>query len=167
MTRSPPAEGTAASRWPGHAAAAALFAFALVSFYWAAGGTTGVSTLGGSIEEQALARDPTLAAITWVTALLKTAAAVLALALVRSWGRRLPRRWLLLTAWGAAATLTAYGVLQFTGVALVALDVVSPTEPKNTTVLLWRLLLWEPWFILCGLLLGLAARRAHERPGRA
>lgn len=36
------------------------FSFAVTSFYFAAGGTAGVSTLGGKIEELARARDPGL-----------------------------------------------------------------------------------------------------------
>lgn len=97
---------------------------------------------------------------------MKVGGAALALALVQPWGRRLPRRSLLLVAWGAAVVLAVYGVLQLTGVVLVALDVVDPSEPMGTRVLLWRGLLWEPWFVLCGVLLGLAARSGHRRPPR-
>jgi len=36
--------------WAAYAAAAAAFSFAVTSFYFAAGGTAGMSTLGGKIE---------------------------------------------------------------------------------------------------------------------
>jgi len=62
--------------------------------------------------------------------------------------------------------LTFYAVPQIAGVALLALDVVVPSEPISTRVLLWRGLFWEPWFVACGVLLGLATRHAQRRPSR-
>ena len=79
-----------------------MFAFALTSFYFAAGGTTGLSTLGGVIEEKALARDRTLLTLAWITGSMKVTGAALALALVQPWGRRFPQRWLLRAGWGSA-----------------------------------------------------------------
>ncbi len=133
------------------------FAFAAVSIYWGLGGTAGVDTLGGRIEELAVARDPVIVTLVWVTGLLKVAGGVLALALVRPWGNRLPRRWLVRGAWAGAVLLTVYGLVQVTSVALVALGVLTPSEPVEPLVLWWRLLLWEPWFLVWGVLLGLSA----------
>lgn len=127
------------------------------------GGTAGVSTLGGRIEELALARDPMIITLVWVTGLLKVAGGVLALALVQPWGRRLPRRWLMGGAWAGAVLLTVYGTVQVSSVALVALGVLTPTQPVEPVVLWWRLLLWEPWFLLWGVLLGLSAWVASQR----
>lgn len=161
-----PADSSApAWSWPGYAAAAVAFAFAAVSFYWGFGGMVGVSTLGGRIEELALARDPMIITMVWVTGVLKVAGGVLALALVQPWGHKLPRWWLLLAAWGGAVLLTVYGLLQMTSVALVAFGVITPTQPVEPTVLWWRLLLWEPWFVAWGLLLGLTAWAAGKRTG--
>lgn len=150
-------EGT----WASYAAAIVAFAFAFagVSFYWAAGGMAGVSTVGGSIERMAIARAPGFVTVLWVTAALKLVGGVLALALTRPWARKLSRRWLLRAAWGAAILLTLYGAVQTASVALVRVGV-SPDPPVDSTVLWWRLLLWEPWFLLWGVLLGLAARNA-------
>ena len=155
--------GAPAWSWPAYAAAAVAFAFAAVSFYWGAGGLVGVSTLGGRIEELALARDPAIIAMVWVTGVLKVLGGLLALALVQPWGRRLPRQWLLRAAWGGAGLLTVYGLLQTTFVALIAFGVITPTQPVESTVLRWRLLLWEPWFLLWGVLLALAAWAGGER----
>jgi len=44
--------------WVGYAASAWAFVFATISFYWAAGGTVGLATLGSTIQALALARDP-------------------------------------------------------------------------------------------------------------
>ncbi len=149
--------------WPGYAAAAVAFAFAAVSFYWGLGGTAGVNTLGGRIEELALARDPMIITMIWVTGILKVAGGLLALALVRPWGLRLPRRWLVRGAWTGAALLTVYGLVQVSSVALVAVGVLTPTQPVEPVVLWWRLLLWEPWFLLWGVLLGLTAWVERKR----
>lgn len=123
----------------------------------------GISTLGGRIEELTLARDPVIMTMVWVTGLLKVLGGLLALALVQPWGRRLPRQWLVRVAWGGAVLLTAYGLLQVTSLALVASGVITPTEPVEPTVLWWRLLLWEPWFLVWGILLGLTAWAAGKR----
>jgi hypothetical protein len=149
--------------WAGYAAAGVAFAFAAVSFYWGAGGMAGVSTLGGRFEQLARARDPMIVTMVWVTGFLKVAGGLLALALVQPWGRRLPLRWLRLTAWSGAVLLTVYGVLQVISVALVAFGAVTPSQPVNSTVMWWRLLLWEPWFLIWGVLLGFTAWRSRKR----
>jgi hypothetical protein len=72
--------------WPAYAAAV----YALVSFY----GTGGVGTLGGRLEE--MARSGAGGAVAGRGGgVLKLAGAVLALTLVRPWGRVVPRRLLL------------------------------------------------------------------------
>lgn len=158
-----PRQSGAASSWPGYAAAAVAFAFAAVSFYWGLGGTAGVSTLGGQIEALALARDPLIIALVWVTGIGKVVGGLFALALVRPWGRALPRRWLLRGAWAGAVLLTVYGLVQVVSVALVAMGVLTPTQPVEPSVLWWRLLLWEPWFLVWGVLLGLTAWVERKR----
>ena len=149
--------------WPAVTAALLAFAFAAVSFYWAAGGSAGLDTLGGRIEELARARDPALVTATWVTGLAKVACGVLALALVRPWRARLGGRLLQLTAWIGAAALIGYGLLQVGSLLLVALGLLEPAEPVEPAVLRWRLLLWEPWFLIIGLLLAQAARTHRRR----
>jgi len=129
--RAPGSTRRAAPRWPGHAAASVAFAFAVVSVYWGLGGTAGVSSLGGSIEQRALAHDPLIIALAWITGGLKVVVGLLALALVQPWGRRLPRRLLLLTAWTGAVLLSVYGALQLTGVALITLGVVTPHPARR------------------------------------
>ncbi len=81
----------------GYAACAWAVVFAAVSFYWAVGGIAGVNTNASAITKLVLARDSGWIAIMWGTGALKIIAGLLALALVRPWGRAIPR-WLLLTA---------------------------------------------------------------------
>lgn len=138
--------------------------FAGVTFYWAAGGMAGVHTLGGPIEKLAIARDAPFVTILWVTAILKVAGGVLAVALIRPWLRKVPRRWLVRAAWGAAVPLTLYGAIQTASVALVRFNIIIPSKPVASNVLWWRLLVWEPWFLLWGVLLGVAAWHVGRRP---
>jgi hypothetical protein len=65
--------------------------------------------LANVIKQRAQDHDPEFLTILWGTIALKVIAGLLALALVRPWGRVIPR-WLLLTAtWGAGALLVLYG----------------------------------------------------------
>lgn len=157
-------DARSSASWAAYAAAATAFSFALVSLYWAAGGTAGLGTLGGSIEAQARARDPGLVAATWVATVLKVMGGLLALALVQAWGRRLPRRILMVAAVGGAALLVLYGSVSMVGVVLTALDVLDNSEGLSDGALRWRIFLWEPWFLVWGLLLGLSAWRFARAP---
>jgi len=65
---------------------------AVVSFYWVLGGTAGIDTLGGSLEELARDGDPVVLWLAGAAGVLKAAGTGLALALVRPWGRVVPRR---------------------------------------------------------------------------
>ncbi|MBO0922169.1 DUF3995 domain-containing protein [Cellulomonas sp. zg-ZUI222] len=148
--------------WVAWGAVVAAFAFAAVSLLWATGSTLGLDTLGGTVERLGRARDPALLVANGVALVLKVAGGVLALALVQPWGRRLPRRPLLALGWAGAAVLVVYGLLQVTSLALVAAHVVVPDEVLSTRALRWRLLLWEPWFLVWGVLLAGATLR-HQR----
>ena len=85
---------------------------------------------------------------------LKVAGGVLAL--VRPWGRVVPRGRLLGAAWAASTVLTAYGGLLVAVGALVLTGVISPSGPVDRTALRWHVLVW-------GLLLGVAAWRYGRR----
>ncbi|MBO3094940.1 DUF3995 domain-containing protein [Cellulomonas dongxiuzhuiae] len=148
--------------WVAWGAVVVAFAFAAVSLVWATGSTAGLDTLGGSVERLGWERDPSLLAANAVALVLKVLGGVLALALVQPWGERLPRRPLLALAWSAAALLVLYGALQVTTLALVAADVVVPDEVLSDRALRWRLLLWEPWFLVWGLLLAGATLRSQR-----
>ena len=164
MSRSQPTgDDVRPGRWTGFAAAGVAFAFAAVSTYWGLGGRALLDTLGGEIERRARAGDGVLLAANAVGAVLKVLGGVLALALVQPWGERLPRRPLQAVAWAGAAVLTVYGVVQTAAMVLVALDVFEPAEPLERRAVLWRLFLWEPWFLVWGLVLGAAAWHFRAR----
>lgn len=149
-------EGRSPLVWAGLAAFAWGLLFAGISFYWGLGGTLGLDTIGGELERLDRSRDPAIIAAVWVTGVMKVAGAVLALALVQTWGRRLPRLPLLLLGWGAAAVLTLYGGTLVASEALVASGLVR-LHAVDWKPLLWHLHLWDMSFLVWGILFALAA----------
>ena len=91
----------------------------------------------------------------WVVVLLCAVGFGVALALIRPWGRRLPRQLLLAAAWTATAMLTLRGVA---GVAVDGLiDVEFPMRPVFTVA-----------FVVGGLLFaGLAVSAGHTGVGQS
>jgi len=100
----PPAAPTRSctTPWAAYAACALAWLSAVPSFYWALGGTAGLDTVGGAIEELARTRDPAGIALGLGAGVLKLAGGLLALALVRPWGRAIPGRLLGGAAWTAS-----------------------------------------------------------------
>ncbi len=172
MARAASTVGSRSTAWAAYVACAWAFVFAAISCYWAAGGTVGADTVGGTIEALGRARDPRFVALLWGTGIAKILLGLLALALVRPWGRVLPRRLLLVAAWGVGAGMAAYGAIQLvvTGVAagLMATGVISATASVDWTAIRWHLLLWDPWWLWGGVLFGVAActyqRGARPQP---
>ncbi|MCE6995123.1 DUF3995 domain-containing protein [Saccharothrix sp. S26] len=165
MTRSAQASPrtTKGGRWLGWAVFVVGALYAVVSAYWAVGGTAGLDTLGGALAEMARARDPQLIVIVWSTVVLKLVGAVLGLALVQPWGRRVPR-WLLLTAsWGATVVLVLYGGVLVVAQSLIAVGVVPRASSFDPVAFYWHLFVWDPWFLLWGVLLGVATLRFARR----
>jgi hypothetical protein len=113
------------ANWPASAACVAALLYAAVSFYWAFGGTAGIGTLGGRLEELGRNGDPAVLWLAGIAGVLKVAGAVMALALVRPWGRVVPRRVLLGAAWAGAVVLVGYGGLYVAGGALALGGVVE------------------------------------------
>lgn len=164
--RSRPAVGVA---W---AAAALGTGHALVSAYWAAGGTALLDTIGGDIERWARERHAGLGAAIWAVAALKLGVALAAPVLagvgagrLPAWTRgRVPRR----LGWVAAVTLALYGgVLTVTGL-LIQAGVIEAAADADDRALAWHAYFWDPWFLLWGVAFGLSLRlaRAERLAGR-
>ena len=156
-------------RRPGLAAAYAAavlgFTYAMLSLYWAAGGTALLSTVGGSLEDIGRHGGLPAVALGLAAAGLKLAAGILALALVRPWGRAIPRTWLLACATGASAVLACYGAIQVTAGSLVLSGAVRPATPVDWIALRWHVWIWDAWFLAWGILLGVAAAAAWRQAG--
>jgi hypothetical protein len=148
--------------WAGRAACAWAAIFALMSLYWAAGGQVGGKTIGVEIYRLGRERDPSLVAQLWTAFALKALIAMLALALVQAWGRRLPRRLLLVLAGATGAGITLYGGGGLVDHALMATGAISTPEALGTYAVPWHLALWDPFWLAGGLLF-LAATRAFQK----
>jgi hypothetical protein len=153
-----------------YAAAVVAFGYALVSLYWAAGGDSLISTVGGYVEQFARRGGAGPVLVGLAAGVAKVAGGVLALALVRPWGRVVPRRWLLTASAGVSAVLVMYGGLNVAAGALVLAGAIHPSGSVNRTALRWHVGVWDLWFLLWGILLALATvgywrRTAH--PGTA
>jgi len=153
---------TAASRWSAvgtvaaYVAAIVAFGYALMSLYWALGGHALVSTIGGYVEQFARRGGPLPVLIGLAAALAKVLGGLLALALVRPWGRVVPRRWLLIGSAGASVLLVVYGGVTVLFGALVLSGVIHPAGSVDRTALRWHVGVWDLWFLVWGILLALA-----------
>jgi len=156
--------GMPLARGAAYGAAAAAFGYAAVSLYWAAGGTAGLSTVGGIAQTMARTGGGAAAAGIAAIVLLKTAGGLLALAMVMPWGQRLPHRALSIAGLAGSALLIVYGAVEVVGEALAETGAVTPSAP-DWTALRWHLALWDPWFLAWGLLLA-AATWGYRRSAR-
>jgi hypothetical protein len=69
----PPITRSGPTAWAAYAACALALLSAVPSFYWALGGTAGLDTVGGAIEELARTRDPAGVALGIAAGVLKVA----------------------------------------------------------------------------------------------
>jgi hypothetical protein len=126
-----------------YGAAAWSILFAAMSAFWALGGTLGLDTLGNEIERDARAREPDVIALVWVTALLKLVGAALAIA-----------------TWIVGLGVLAYALASFAQHGLMKADVVDTPVALGSSAVGWHLALWDPFWLLGGLLFIAAARQA-------
>lgn len=140
MLTSPPFTGHAsAAVWPGYAAAAWALLFTLPHVYWALGGTVGLA--GSSMTG-------TLLLVNLVAIPLLLVAAGVALGTVQSWGGMIPRRLLRPAVWGVSLVLSVRGIG-----GLVQRSVSSGHSGSQSLLSL----IADPWFVLGGVLFGVAA----------
>jgi hypothetical protein len=149
--------------WAGYAAFAWAAAYAIVvRGYHGLGGTIG---LAGTFEDPAAMRRASLVAGVGILV-----AGFGALALVRPWGLRLPRRLVIVpalagSAYAAAHALTAYITKPLHALGVVELRFDGWAERDETAQFLWDLLFYEPWFLGLGVLVTLATLHHHRRTG--
>ncbi len=137
--------------------------YAAVSVYWGSGGTWLVDTVGGSIAKAALAGSTGAILAVWAAAFLKLVASVLPLLALRrlsspAWNRNL---WVL--AWVEAAILTLYGLVLTASGLLLQAGVIHASANADHRALAWHAYLWDPWFLIWGLLVGFALRAGRQR----
>ena len=146
--------GSHSHAWTGYAACAWCCVFAAMSFYWALGGTAGLSTVSPELRPLVIARDPGFITILWITGVLKLIGGVFALALVRPWSQKLPRTLLLAAGWGGTVVLLIHGGDFLLRGVLWMSGVVSVPESVSASVIYGYTFLWGPWWLLGGILFG-------------
>jgi hypothetical protein len=157
---------------PGLRAAQAAFVvgllYAAISVYWAVGGTWLLDTVGASLTQAGHGASAGVLFAVWAAAALKIVAAVLPLLAVNpehappgGRGRRVFR----VLTWVEAVILVLYGlVLTVTGL-LVQSGLVTAAANADHRALRWHAYLWDPWFLVWGLLVTAALLRSR-RPAR-
>lgn len=142
--------------WPGYAACVLALGYATEKIHWGLGGTVGLAS------PDAFGDDVHL----WTpglgdTAVLALIGAGIALALVRPWGRRIPRWALLSAAALGSAMLVPVGVMG----TVVTLRDLGELLSGGASIGLqpWVFVIEYPWFLAWGLTLGSAAVCYHLR----
>lgn len=146
-------------------AAALAFGTAAISLFWTAGGSWLLDTVGGELEKLARGRSVGAMSLGGTAVVLELAAGLLALALVRPWGRQLSRRLLLGTNALASVILLVWGAANVCAGALVLGGVIAPADGLNERALRWHVFVWDPWFVVWGAALALAIQ-GHRRSDR-
>lgn len=126
--------------------------FAAAHVFWALGGEVGLDISAG---EQLATERPAWFVVggLWGVALLCLVGALVGLGLSRRGVRGGPWRLLRLVGWGVGALLLVRGI----GVELLIIAGVYQVDSVSAAQKFWTLALWNPWFILGGVLFGLAA----------
>jgi hypothetical protein len=134
--------------WIGHVAAGLLLGHAVLSYYWAAGGTAGLNLLSEGIRDYAETRETWFLAMIWAVAALKTIVGFIAVALAREAELPVPRWMPLLVAWGAGIILTLYAIVQIVSLTIGGLIL---NDGQELPAGFWPyLLLWAPWWLAIG-----------------
>jgi hypothetical protein len=150
-----------ASRGLAWSACAVGVLYAAVSVYWGLGGTWLLDTVGGSLARLGRDRNAGVLAALWVAVVLKLVAAVAPVLAVYDLRRGVRRRAVWILAWSAASVLILYGLVLTVVGLLVEAGVVHASRTADWRALDWHAYLWDPWFLVWGLLIAGALTRAR------
>ncbi|HEY5317881.1 MAG TPA: DUF3995 domain-containing protein, partial [Solirubrobacteraceae bacterium] len=136
--------------------------YAGISAYWGLGGTWLLDTVGGSLEREGRSADALLIIAVWAAVVLKLIAVLLpwlvVCGLVKVGWERVAR----VLAWIEAGILTVYGLVLSAVDLLAEAGVLHASAHADRRALAWHAYLWDPWFLLWGLLV--VAALAMARP---
>jgi hypothetical protein len=152
-----------ASRGLAWSACAIGAVYAAVSVYWGLGGTWLLDTVGGSLARLGRDRNAGVLAALWVAVVLKLIAAVAPVLAVYDFRRGARRRAVWIVAWLAAGVLILYGLVLTVVGLLVQTGVVHASRNADWRALDWHAYLWDPWFLVWGLLIAGALLRVRAR----
>ena len=130
--------------------------YAGISVYWGLGGTWLLDTVGGALAQQGRNRTAGAIFAVWAAAALKAIAAVLPLLALRPFGSAARLRQLRLAGWIAAVVLIVYGLVLTVVGLLVQTGAIQTSANADHRALAWHAYLWDPWFLVWGLLIAAA-----------
>ncbi len=143
------ASSTRQSRWAiwvAYAACGWALLFAALSFFWAAGGRTGLHPL----ELEVAPGNAVWIVINLGAGIIKGLIGLFALALVHVWGQIVPRKLLRAGTWVLGGGMFLYGSLGLVSDVLHLTGTIG--DPANGKWFFWYLVLWDPWWVLGGVL---------------
>jgi hypothetical protein len=144
--------------WAAYTACGWALLFAALSFFWAAGGRTGLHPL----ELEAAPSNVGWIIINLGAGIIKVIIGLLALALVQPWGRIIPRKLLRTCTWILGIGMVLYGGLGLISDVLHVTDLIN--DPTNGKWFFWYLVLWDPWWVLGGVLYLIVAWVTRRTP---
>ena len=156
----------AEARAPGLGAAWAAFAvgllYAAVSVYWGLGGSWLLDTVGAGLTQPGRSASALVVLAVWCAVGLKVIAAVLPLPAVGAAAARsrLPHLIRALT-WVEAVILTGYGLILTAAGLLVQAGLIGTPANADHRALAWHAYLWDPWFLVWGVLVTAALLRSR------
>lgn len=116
--------------------------------------------MGGLIYQKAVERDPSFITIVWLTGVAKVCGGILLLLNLREWSKITKRIVVLLTLI-SGVFLFFYGFANMLTLALSSIGLLS--LQIDSLALKWRLIFWEPFFMIGGVLFILSALRSKKR----
>lgn len=155
------------TRAAGVAAAWSAFAvgllYAAVSLYWALGGSWLLDTVGASLTQAGRSASALVVIAVWFAVGLKVIASVLPLPAVAAIapGSLRWRRLLRSLAWVEAVILTFYGLALTAVGLLVQAGLIGTPATADHRALAWHAYLWDPWFLVWGVLVTAALLRSR------
>lgn len=155
--------GARSPLWPAWLAFVWGVAFGALNLWWSLGGDVLLGHLGVRIQELVAAGDTTLLVVNTIGGLGKIALGLLALGTISRWGRRIPRRFSLVVLYAGGVLLALYGGANWVRMLLVEAGVVDVPASVGAAQVRWYLLLWEPVWMVGGVLLVLTGEAYRRR----
>lgn len=134
--------------------------FAVPSFYWATGGNIGLNTLGSEIN--ALQSEPWFLMFVLLTAVMKVGLGIVVLMLLKKYSAPFLNKIVVVTVWAAGVICLIYGSLNLFARFIMAIGLLPTPEAMHSSAAMWHLVLWDPWWVLGGILLILAVHTAKK-----
>lgn len=155
--------GARSSTWPAWWTFLWGVLFGALNLWWSLGGDLLLDRMGVRIQEQAAEGDTALLVINTIGGLGKIAIGLLALGTISRWGRRIPYRLHLALLYTGGVLLMLYGGANWTQMLLVELGVVDVPASIGAEQVRWYLLVWEPLWMIGGVLMLLTAEAYRRR----